>query len=58
MWIRTERDGTSRLYDAELDVSVEFSGNGTAQVAEDVGEQLIDKHDAIHEHTTESDSDS
>ena len=58
MWIKTDRDGTARLYDAEIDVAVSFSDNGTAQVTDDVGAQLIDRYDAIAAHDSDSDSDS
>ena len=47
MWIRTTRAATVRLYDPELDVSLEFSENGTVQVEADVGEQLCERYEAI-----------
>lgn len=58
-WIKNTNDATSRLYDADLDVDVEFSSNGTAQVSEDVAAELIDRYDAIEAHETgDSDNDS
>lgn len=52
IWIHTTATGTARLHDAELDVTVEFSTNQTAQVERDVGEALCDKYAAITEHDT------
>jgi len=47
MWIKCTNDATERLKTPYMDEPVKFSGNGTAQVAEDVGEQLIKDLDSI-----------
>ena len=53
MWIKNTQEATSRLYDAELDVGISFNENGTAQVADDVGAELIDHYNAIEVHETD-----
>lgn len=47
MWIKTEKETLVRLKPPEIDTIVEFSNEHTAQVTEEVGEQLIDKYDHI-----------
>lgn len=46
MWIKNEADSTE-LKLPFMDESVSFNDNGTAQVSEDVGEQLVETLDAI-----------
>lgn len=58
MWIETDCKATSRLtqrLDNEF-VTVEFSDNGTAQVADDVGETLIERYETISEYKSETES--
>lgn len=48
MWIQTDKDNLVSLFNTEyMDEPVEFSENGTANVSEDVAEQLIDNYDSI-----------
>lgn len=48
MWIKNQNTATRTLYNPNLMTEpVEFSANGTAQVPEDVGAQLIDHYDMI-----------
>lgn len=53
MWLQTNQDSTERLYDAELEVSLEFSDNNTVQVDEENGNALLDKYPNLSEYTNQ-----
>ena len=57
MWIQTDNPQTQSLKLPFMDSAVEFSDNGTAQVAEDVGEQLVEQIDAISEYDNSTQED-
>jgi len=49
MWVEIDNEALQSLYNAELmDSLVVFSDNQTAQVSQEVGEQLINHYDDIH----------
>lgn len=50
MWVKSERENLVRLNIPAIDEPVDFNDNGTAQVSSDVGEQLINEFDTIHEY--------
>jgi hypothetical protein len=50
MWIQSDRQNLVRMNIPEIDDAVDFNDNGTAQVPEDVGAQLIKQFDTIHEY--------
>lgn len=59
MWIINENEATRRHYNEELmDEPVEYNENGTAQVAEEVGEALCEHYDSIRPYEAEENSDS
>ena len=48
VWIKNTNTSTNRHYNADLmDEPVEYSENGTAQVSEEVAEQLVTEYDTI-----------
>jgi hypothetical protein len=54
MWIINDNAATSRIYnDDVVDAPVSFNENGTAQVADDVGEALVANYDAIRPYEAE-----
>lgn len=53
MWIQTDSDSLVKLSTPEVDETVEFSEQGTAQVSQEVGEVLIDQFDSITEKDNE-----
>jgi hypothetical protein len=54
MFIECTNPGTKALKLPWMDEQVEFASTGTAQVAESVGERLVDEIDAIEPHEPES----
>jgi len=56
MWIRCTNEATERLKSPEMDDPVSFNDNGTAQVSEDVGEQLIKRLNDIERYDKETDN--
>lgn len=54
-WIKNTNESTTRLYDAELDVDVDFNANGTAQVSDETAAALCDRYEAIEPYESDGD---